>query len=151
MKSFPNNIFFEHLEQQILTGETVKIAMKGHSMLPFLIEDRDKIFLKKEDYNKIKIGDVLLFKYNGNYILHRFIKEDSTQLIMRGDGNLKFVEPIKKEDIIAKLIKVEKQNGRIINCSDKSWIFFSSLWQILYPLRRILLAVIRRIIFFNKK
>lgn len=62
----------------------------------------DYIVVKKvDDY---KIGDVITFKSDNLYITHRICNIQSNSIITKGDANNSLDEPLKKEDILGKVL-----------------------------------------------
>ena len=99
--------------------------VKGVSMYPLLDAKTDRVLLVKADYDKINLGDIVLYKNHGEYVLHRIVdiehhceldshvasaRDDShaannsgTKYKMRGD-NCGFADAyITKNEIIAQL------------------------------------------------
>ncbi len=143
MKIISNNVFFAEVEQRVAMGESVKIPMKGYSMTPFLKSGKDCITLTA--VQEVAWGDVLLFKYKGGYVLHRLIGIDGENLHLRGDGNIDKGEFVSREDVVAKLQSVERSSGKVVLTDTRAWRFRSRLWHRLFPIRRILLAIYRRV------
>ena len=86
----------------------------GYSMYP-LIKEREDILhiIKTDDYKK---GDIILFKSNiDHYVLHRILKIKKDKIITAGDYNYFKDQPIKKEQILGKLIDIKKKDGKLIN------------------------------------
>ena len=89
---WPNDQFFALVEKELEEGKTVKIRLKGNSMFPLLSSGRDSVILQKSPSDSLKPMDVVLFKYCGNYILHRIIKRDGMRLLLQGDGVISAIE-----------------------------------------------------------
>ena len=101
-----NETYFALVEEQLAAGGQVKIPLVGTSMQPTLLAG-DVIVLEKA--HKIGVGDVVLFRYKGRHLLHRIITIDGDSYTMRGD-NCIFCETVNREDIVAKMVSVEKKN-----------------------------------------
>lgn len=144
MKSLPN-IFFREVETQLQKGNSVKIKVKGNSMLPFIRGEQDIIELTTFTPDELKRGKVILFRQGENYIIHRIIGHSHGQFTICGDGNISCCEYAAQEDIIGLLSKIERPSGRIVYCNSWQWRIASEIWIQLFPLRRYLLAIIRRL------
>lgn len=132
-----NDQFIEIIKEHLNLGQIVSIKVKGNSMLPFFINNKTIVDLKKQtDYFKY---DVVLAKYNNHFVLHRIIKIKNNKYTLRGDGNLT-KELVTKEDIYAKVISFQT-NEKII----KRYKIKVFIWQLLRPIRRILLKIRRMI------
>lgn len=76
------------IETELLRqGETRRILVRGNSMRPYLVHERDYVCLKK--LQEVHVGDIVLAEVQpSRYIMHRVIGIDGKGMTMRGDGNL---------------------------------------------------------------
>lgn len=112
-------------------GGSVRLDIKGNSMMPLLRSERDAVLLKKAE-NIIKYDVVLFKKKDGKIALHRIvdIKDDLYTII--GDNQYRFDSNIPSDALIAKA--VEFYRGK--NCIGEEQIrAFGMLWYTTYPLR----------------
>lgn len=136
-QTIANDILFPEIERLLNEGHTVKMTPQGSSMLPFIRGGEDSVTLLKAEYPKV--GDILLCRLNGNiYVLHRLIRINEDTFTLRGDGNIQGEEMCKREDAIGRVISIERPDGR------PKRLTRGSLWQWLYPYRRILLKIYRK-------
>lgn len=147
----PNEVFFAHVRESLAGGLSVTFTVKGYSMFPFLRNEKDRVCLKPFDGSGLQTGDVILFRYHGRYILHRIYSVEKTHdgcplYKTMGDGNVKGTEHARPEDIAGVMVKRMTPEGKVWDCSSGTWKSFSSLWRRLLPVRRLLLAVLRRIL-----
>lgn len=140
-----NTTFLQEVINLVSNGAEVELKVKGYSMLPFIIGDRDSVVLSKIE-GPLKRGDIVLGKFRGNYILHRVIKIGKEQVLLMGDGNIKVVEECKIEDIYAKAVAIIKSNKRRVNPYSKLNLFYSKVWFLLLPIRRYIMFIYRRTI-----
>ena len=73
--------------------------------------------------------DVVLFRYYGNFILHRIIKKDGARLLLQGDGVISAVEQCRVDDVVGKVVKVCRSSGKTISVDSWRWILLSRLWR----------------------
>lgn len=141
---FSNTEILPEVVRLMDEGHTVTINLRGFSMRPFLENDRDKALLTKA--KDIRKGDVVLAEITpGHYVLHRIIKVEDNNVILRGDGNI-LEEHCRKEDIKGFAIGFYRKGQKKIDKTNSfKWLLYSWLWTFLYPIRRYLLAVYRRI------
>lgn len=142
------------LEQFIREGRPVKFPVKGTSMLPFIVGDRDCVEFYPVE-GELKVGDIVMARVEEGYpVVHRIVgiepvagdasfSADACRIVLTGDGNLGFKEHCLRKDVIAKAHAVIRPDG-----SRKSLISPSSLrnwhrWQRLRPIRRLLLKIIK--------
>lgn len=134
-------------------GTTFKIVVRGYSMLPLLGFGHDTIILRRVDKSEDISGRIAMFRNeNGRIVVHRIIGINGGIVSLRGDGNLYQVEQCQRENIIAVLESVVRENGKEISCTSLSWHRKERLW-LSTPLwmRRYALAVLRRVADFRNK
>jgi hypothetical protein len=115
-------------------------------MRPFIEGDRDSVVLAALTRNP-KRGDILLAKVQvaavnaSTYVLHRLIRveqnEQQTRYILQGDGNLCGEEICSREQIIARVIRIECPNGH------RKTLTRGFLWHKLFSVRKWLLKIYR--------
>ena len=130
-----------------------KIVVRGYSMLPLLGFGHDTIILRRVDKSEDISGRIAMFRNeNGRIVVHRIIGINSGIVSLRGDGNLYQVEQCKREEIIAVLESVVRENGKEISCTSRHWHRMERLW-LNTPLwmRRYALAILRRVANFRNK
>lgn len=92
-------------------GFTVRISTRGPSMFP-LIMTGDKITISQGEY--LGIGNLILFKRNNQMVCHRLVRVFEKQGIKyyqtRGDSFLNFDEPVTSDQILGRVIKIEREN-----------------------------------------
>ena len=82
----------------------------GNSMLPFLRERKDTIVIQKRA--QYKMFDVVLYKRNGNYVLHRIIKVLPETFHIRGD-NCYYDEYVKHNEIIGVMVECYRGEKKV--------------------------------------
>ena len=98
-------LIVEHLQG----GNSVRLSPKGISMLPMLREGTDSVVLSPVP-EKIKKFDIALYqRENGQYILHRIVKNGST-FVCIGDNQFKFEKGVKREQLIAVVTSFNRGN-----------------------------------------
>ncbi|MCK9303943.1 MAG: S26 family signal peptidase [Bacteroidales bacterium] len=99
------------IEEILKEGNSVKIAVRGNSMAPALIDGKDSVTLEPVAMQKrdLSVGDVILFRYKGTFLMHRIVainsrgKASGAEKIMittKGDA-LATSETISSEDVLA--------------------------------------------------
>lgn len=102
-----NGLYFSIVEEYVSQGTPVRIELKGTSMQPTLVSG-DVLTLLPIHSDPV-VGDVVLFRTQGRYILHRVVAVDGTHYTMRGD-NCVSCEHVDRRDLVALLGKVEKKH-----------------------------------------
>ena len=144
-KRVNNHLFMQEITRAFRDGKkSVTFVVRGFSMRPFLEDGRDKVILVPP--REPKIGDVVLAEVREQiYALHRVIKIEDGLYTMRGDGNpLQMTEQFTQEKIVG-IADAFIRKGKRVGTDSRKWRFYSATWNALKPLRRILLAIYRRI------
>lgn len=104
------------LKEALSQHKEATLEGSGWSMSP-LLEKGDKISFKKTELGKLCRADLVVFKKNNNYIAHRFIKiihrDKRVYLISKSDILIKYDDPIRPEDIIGRVTRIQKPNATI--------------------------------------
>jgi hypothetical protein len=145
-KRVNNHLFMQEITRMFRQEgkKSVTFIVRGFSMRPFLEDGRDKVVLSPP--REPKIGDVVLAEISEKrYALHRVIKVENGIYTMRGDGNpLRMTEQFTQDKIIG-LADGFIRKGKFVSTDSRQWRCYSAIWNLLKPLRRILLAIYRRI------
>lgn len=144
-KVIQNNLFFQEIASRIGQGERVLIRVKGNSMLPFVRDTIDEVVLQKPNQQSFQKGRLLLVQMaDKHYLLHRVEKILNEQITLRGDGNLTIAETCTTNDVVAEATTVIR-SGKAIQVASLKWNLYRYLWPSNPFLRRVGLAVYRRI------
>ena len=133
----PNNVLLEDVASLLDEGREVVLAPRGNSMLPFIREGRDSVALRKLD--DVETGDIVLVRSAGRYVMHRVVAIDGERLTLMGDGNVGLKEHCTVADVIGTVVWIVRGNKKFKPGKGR-------LWRALCPLRRVLLALYRRLI-----
>lgn len=147
--NIPNNILLAEVSRLLDEGHDVCLMTKGNSMLPFIIGGRDSVILRKS--STVAAGDIVLAHLNGeNYVLHRVVSVASGNVTLMGDGNIRGREHCATEDVCGTVISIIDNQGKKKDCRNRSHMRKAKIWIALLPVRRYLLAIMRRTVFKNK-
>ena len=115
----------------------------GTSMLPLLKEGRDRVELEPCSQERLKKGDVVLYKKNdGTLVLHRIIKTENREFFtVLGDHQFKNAERVNKNQIIAVACGFFIK-GRYVNEKTRWYRLYKKIWLCNLNVRRIILAVL---------
>ena len=115
----------------------------GTSMLPLLKEGRDRVELEPCSQERLKKGDVVLYKKNdGTLVLHRIIKTENREFFtVLGDHQFKNAERVNKNQIIAVACGFFIK-GRYVNEKTRRYRLYKKLWLSSLTVRRCFLALL---------
>ena len=115
----------------------------GTSMMPLLKEGRDRVELKPYCHERLKKGDVVLYKKNdGTLVLHRIIKTENREFFtVLGDHQFNNDERVNNNQIIAVACGFFIK-GRYVTEKTRWYRMYKKIWLCNLNFRRIILAVL---------
>ena len=123
----------------------------GSSMLPFLRERRDIVEIRKKGTSRCKRYDVVLYKREGEYILHRILSVQQEGYVIAGDHNTFREMDIKDENILGVMTRVIR-DGKSIYSTDWKYRLYVHLWYVFFYIRlaimfakRLMISSLRRV------
>lgn len=130
-------------------GKVVKIPVRGNSMRPYLVHERDFVILQQSD--DLKVGDSVLAEVSpAHYVLHRIVAISGEQVTLRGDGNFA-TESCEKQDVCGKAIAFQRKGSSQQESPESmDYRVYSWFWMNTLPLRRYLLFA-HHLIFRSRK
>ncbi len=141
-KIIGNDILIAEVHKLLLEGRRVTLKVKGVSMLPFIVGDRDSVLLEQSP--TYSVGDIVLAEVQpSTYVLHRILSIEGNQVTLMGDGNCYGTEHCTLADILGRTVTIFFGNKEIDPNSPKQRKR-ARLWRQLLPVRRYLLAILRR-------
>ena len=133
-------IYLSFLKEMIEQNMDVSIVISGNSMSPFLVNQRDVIYLSKIN-RKLKKGDLVLYqRLSGQYVVHRIVKVKKSGYYLAGDNQIAIEGPILDKQIFGLVTKV-KRKGKWIEAGNFWWEFFEHVWIWVLPWRMIILNI----------
>lgn len=153
-----NDTFFDAVIALLREGKKVTVPAKGESMLPFIVGGVDSVVLEGVDggapagtvLKTANVGDVVLFRADGRFILHRIIYKDNDKALceIQGDGILRAKDLCGCDQIYGRVTTVLKGGVTPVDVDSPSYRRKVWLWMNTVLVRRILLWVWKR--FFMK-
>lgn len=140
-----DDVAMRQVSQDLSMGFRVTIQATGWSMLPLIWDKRDKLHLAPLTEESIAVGRIVLVCIPPKqHIVHRIAAIDGNRLILRGDGNAYQQEICQRGDVLGELVGIERA-GKTYTQSDKFWQRIERFWPNSPILRRILLALYKRL------
>ena len=124
--------------------QALPLVISGYSMTPFLMHDRDTVYLSRLD-RQPKRGDMLLYRRDsGAYILHRVVRVEDGVCTMVGDAQVQLEPGIRRDQIIA-IVTAADRKGKRQKPGCFWWEFFEKVWLRMIPLRPYVMALYGRL------
>ncbi|HJF07425.1 S24 family peptidase [Phocaeicola coprocola] len=137
-----NDVFFTGVQEMLRLGKSVRIRVRGSSMLPFLRHNDDALLAPPEG-KRIRRGTVVVAQTDeSGIVLHRIRRIDRDgRITLLGDGNTRIFEHTDRSRIIAVVTRYYR--GRHSFSPENPLMrFVGLLWCEMHPWRRHLLNVI---------
>lgn len=128
---------FPFIEENVNSGNSVKLTITGKSMFPLLRHRKDSVVLAKPD--NLKKYDIILYnRENGIVALHRIVGVKNGGFVLAGDNEIKKEYPVVKKRIIAVVTSIYRGN-KPFSINNKLYLLYVRFWCLIFPLRHILL------------
>ena len=139
-----DKVIIEEASRLAGEGVCVTLPVNGQSMLPFIIGGKESVILQKPE--ALEVGHVVLAWVDGNhYVVHRIKEIDGDKVTLTGDGNLGGLEHCLLSDVRALATHVVDAKGRKHDLYTKWRMRGVRIWNLLFPLRRYILGIYRRV------
>lgn len=136
-----NDILIPELARLLREEKEVRFTPSGVSMRPFIEGDKDSVVLAPLTRTPRR-GDILLAKAvtqdeRTAYVLHRVLRVEAEKIVLQGDGNLSGEEYCSTDNIIGRVTRIERPNGK------RKTLSRGIIWHLLQPCRPFLLKIYR--------
>lgn len=126
------HIILEGEDQQVLP-----LLVTGGSMMPFLLDRRSLVYLKKDSTYRPRRGDIVMFmRLDGMWVLHRITRLlPDGRLLINGDAQ-RWTEIILPDQIAAHVVRIRRRK-REFSAKHPFYRFLVWLWmplRLLHPL-----------------
>lgn len=98
--------------QSLQSTGLLRLRVVSNSMFPFLQQGDWVIVKSLQPGSSPRIGDIVLFQRGNDFIIHRIIRLTSQAVICKGDFNRTCDFPLRYDQILGILQKVEKGKMR---------------------------------------
>lgn len=128
------DLLMEDILSLLEDTDNVPLVVTGGSMTPFLVHERDVVYLSKVN-REPRRGDIVLYRRdNGAYILHRVYRVNRDSYTMLGDAQTCPEKGIRPDRIRAVVTAVQRK-GALLQKGCLWWDFFERVWIRIVPLR----------------
>lgn len=139
-KVLPPETLIPELLEVLKQADSVPLIITGGSMMPFLVNGRDTVYLSKAE-EPLKPGDMVLYRRtSGQYVLHRIVKIENDNYSMVGDAQSEVEPGIRREQILARVSAVRRK-GKLLASGSFWWDFFEKIWIHMTPVRPALIRI----------
>ena len=126
MKVVDTREYVSVLRELVEEGREVNMVVWGSSMTPFLGHGRDTIFFAAPE-RELRRGDMVFYQRDtGQFVIHRIWKVKKDGYYIVGDAQTIIEGPIRRDQIFARITKVNRK-GKMISNGDFWWEFFEKV------------------------
>ena len=139
----PGKDFIPIVENAFSRNQSIRMAAHGDSMTPF-IYNGDIVEIKPLG-QRVQFGDIVLARSGeGEFIIHRVVKNNKSGVKLRGDGLsfFAFDGPLPESDIIGLVVR-SWHNGNLRAHDQGVWKVMGLLWSVTCPFGIILYRLLR--------
>ncbi len=123
------------IESLLEQGEVIQLHPQGYSMYPMFIPGRDQAVIGRADTDKLRRGDVVLYRReNSILVLHRIWAVRPEGIYLIGDNQMEVEGPLRPEQVRGILLAFIRR-GRKISVKNPVYVLASRLWMLIKPLR----------------
>ncbi len=134
---------FKVMQIAFENNQSFILKIRGTSMFPLLHNQKDLVRLNPIT-SDLKKKDIVLYRRNdGAYVLHRIIKISNGIYSMAGDNQRIIETPIYREQILAIVTHLIKNNKEIDVKKNKKYRFYTWFWCLSLFMRACILKIIR--------
>lgn len=131
---FDSDSYMNEMRALLESGKAVSMVLSGNSMVPFLVNQRDLIYIEPLP-SELKVGDMCFFQRDdGRFIMHRICRVTKDGCFFVGDAQPVIEGPIRRDQMFGIVTKV-KRKGKWITHGNLTWEFFEKVWIRMIPLR----------------
>lgn len=124
------------IEALLEEGKVIQIKPEGYSMYPMLVPKRDEAIIAPYKGQKLKRGDVILYRREGSIlVLHRIYKVKKDGIYMVGD-NQEVVEGPLPLSCVRGILVAFIRKGHEISVENIVYRFLFGVWLFLRPIRK---------------
>ena len=138
---------YELIDISFKNNQSVIFKVRGMSMFPLLRDKRDSVKLEKIT-TPPKRKDIILYKRdNGQFVLHRIIKEKDGLYTLLGDNQSYKEYLIRLDQVLGVVTSIVRKGKEIDLKKSKKYKLYSFFWCFNIFIRKVILKIIHP---FNK-
>jgi signal peptidase I len=128
--AIPQQLFIELSTELLRQGQRVRFKAPGRSMNP-TIKEGETIIIQPAAPSAVRKGDIILYSFENGFIAHRVVrilkrKGDASCFIMRGDASDSSDCPVSAQQVLGKVISVEREGRSIDLYSQRARIWHTA-------------------------
>lgn len=114
-KDVAQSLLFEELSSELLAkGHGFRFQARGRSMLP-AIEDGEILHVRPLREEKLKTGDIILFRVDEKFTAHRIVRKQGERYVTRGDSGIDVDVAITRDHVLGLVVAKEcTQSGCVV-------------------------------------
>lgn len=133
--------YVPQIKKELEKGKNIKLLITGSSMSPFLIHNRDIVFISRPTDAFYKGEIVFYTRASGQCVLHRIHHIDAQgNLYIVGDAQTEIEGPVKPEQVFG-VVHQAIRKGKVLEKGTFWWCFFETVWIRCIPIRQMFITM----------
>ncbi len=138
---------FPVAEEMMHQGFGIRFIVSGSSMWPLIRHNRDSVLLKAS-IRPVRVGDIVLVCFESpktKYLLHRVIRICGGNMLETAGDNCTGADGMIETRQIIGRVEIIYRGPVTIDCNGIAWRILFRIWCLCFPLRGILLKLLRAV------
>ena len=114
-------------EEYLAQNGSMTYTNVGISMLPLLRQEKDLFIVKKKDNARCRVSDVVLYRRNDQYVLHRIVEVRERDYVILGDNCIGREAGITDDDILGVMTGFVR-DGKEHSVSETGYRLYTAFW-----------------------
>jgi hypothetical protein len=100
----------------------LRLRVNGWSMLPAVMPG-DTLVLERASIDDVAEGEIVLFHRERRFFIHRAVRkaDHKGELLTRGDAMIRPDPPVKRHELLGKILWIERNGRRVAPSPRLSW------------------------------
>ena len=146
--TMPMEQLIQVVQLQLSEKGSAGLVVTGNSMWPTFRHRKDQVVLRPAD--TFQKGDIILYRReNGQYVLHRIMQKKDGYVFCCGDNQWE-KERVENSWVLA-VVTAFYRKGKHYSVTAKGYRLYQWAWGMLFPTRRPILAVAKKLLGLRKK
>ena len=135
----------QDIEKLLAEGNTIQKKIRGYSMYPILVPNRDEFIVAPADTAKLKRGDVVLYRRDKSIlVLHRIWRRQGDKFYLVGDNQKEIEGPLRPDQMKGVMIGMIRK-GKKISVKNPVYRLLTGIWLVMRPIRPVVSKTVAKI------
>ncbi len=125
----------QDIEKLLEEGNIIQKKVRGYSMYPILVPNRDEFIVAPADPAHLKRGDVVLYRRDKSIlVLHRIWRRQKDMFYLVGDNQKEIEGPLRPDQMKGIMVGFVRK-GRKFSVKNPVYRLLTAIWLVVRPVR----------------